>query len=81
MNGVVYAMAKIIDAVMSSAMESEVGAIFLAAKEAVPVQIALEEMGHTQPPTPIQVDNLTALGFCNSSIKQRRSKAIDMRFH
>ena len=67
------------DTVMSSAMESEVGAIFLAAKEAVPVRIVLEEMGHPQPPTPIQVDNSTAVGFCNDSIKDRRSKAIDMR--
>ena len=66
---------------MSSAMESEVGAIFLAAKEAVPVIIALEEMGHPQPPTPIQVDNATAVGFCNDSMKHRRSKAIDMIFH
>lgn len=78
MNGVVYALEKNIDTVMSSAMESEGGAIFLAAKEALLVQILLEEMGHPQPPTPIQVDNTTAVGFCNNTIKHRRSKAIDM---
>ena len=65
LNGIVYALAKIIDTVMSSAMESEVGAVFLDAKEAVPIQTALEEMGHPQPPTPVQVDNTTAVGFCN----------------
>ena len=34
-----------------------------------------------QPPTPIQVDNSTAVGISNKSIKQKRSKAMDIRFH
>ena len=38
-------------------------------------------MGHPQPPTPVATDNSTALGIVTSSIKQRRSKAMDMRFH
>ena len=38
-------------------------------------------MGHPQPPTPIQIDNTTAVGFANKTIKQRASKAIDMRFY
>ena len=80
-NGVVYALAKIINNVMSSAMEAEIGATFLAAKEAVPLRTALEEMGHPQPPTPMQVDNSTAVSFVNDTIKHKRSKAIDMRFH
>ena len=69
-NGVVYALAKIINTVMSSSMESEVGAVFMATREAVPIQTALEEMGHPQPPTPVQVDNTTAVGFCNDNIKK-----------
>ena len=81
MNGVVYALAKIINNVMSSAMEAEVAATYLTPKEAVPLQIALEEIGHPQPPTPMQVDNSTAVGFVNETIKYKRSKAIDMRFH
>ena len=81
MNGVVYALAKIINNVMSSAMEAEVAATYLTAKEAVPLRIALEEIGHPQPPTPMQVDNSTAVGFVNETIKYKRSKAIDMRFH
>ena len=81
MNGVVHALAKIINNVMSSAMEAEVAATYLTAKEAVPLRIALEEIGHPQPPTPMQVDNATAVGFVNETIKYKRSKAIDMRFH
>jgi hypothetical protein len=29
----------------------------------------------------MQVDNTTSVGFANSTIKQKRSKAIDMRFY
>ena len=42
---------------------------------------ALNEMGHKQPATPVQTDNSFAAGFSNRRVKQRRSKAIDMRFY
>ena len=80
-NGPIAVIAKIIPTVMSSAMEAEVASTFIAAKEAVPIRTTLEEMGHVQPPTPMQVDNSTAIGFVNDTIKYKRSKAIDMRFH
>ena len=38
-------------------------------------------MGHPQLPTPLAVDNTTAVGFANKTIKQKMSKAIDMRFY
>ena len=38
-------------------------------------------MGHPQPPTPMEVDSETAIGFLKSTMKQKRSKAIDMRFY
>ena len=38
-------------------------------------------MGHPQPPTPMNTDNQTATGILNGTIKQKRSKAIDMRFY
>ena len=38
-------------------------------------------MHHPQPPTPIQVDNSTAVGIANKIIKQKRSKSMYMRFH
>ena len=38
-------------------------------------------MGHPQPPTPIKTDNTTARGIITGTIKQKRSKAIDMRFY
>ena len=38
-------------------------------------------MVHLQPPTPMEVDNETAFGFLKSTMKQKHSKAIDMRFY
>ena len=50
-------------------------------KSAVPLRITLEEMGHVQPPTPVQIDNTTTEGIMNSTMQQKRSKAMDMRFY
>ena len=38
-------------------------------------------MGHSQPPIPVHVDNSTALRIATGTIKQRKSKAMDMRFY
>ena len=66
---------------MASAAEAELGDLFLNCQVAVPIRITLEEMGHPQPPTPVQVDNSTALVIATGTIKQRKSKAMDMRFY
>jgi hypothetical protein len=80
-NGPILNLAKILRNVMSSAAEAEVGALFLNAREGTVLRNTLEEMGHTQPPTPLQTDNSTANGIINGTVKQQRSKAIDMRFY
>jgi hypothetical protein len=66
---------------MGSAAEVEIGATYACAQEGLPIRQMLVDMGHNQPPTPIQVDNTTAVGFANKTIKQKRSKAIDMRYY
>ncbi len=80
-NEVILDIAKILKHVVSSAAEAEVGATFLNGKEAVAVRTALAEMGHPQPATPMQVDNSTANGILNGTVKQQRSRAMDMRFY
>ena len=67
--------------ITSSAMETEVADTFYNAKEALPFRVTLTEMGHPQPPTPMEVDNEKAIGFLKRTMKQKRSKAIDMRFY
>ena len=56
-NGAILTQASIIKAVMSSAAEAELGALFLNAKEAVYLPQILTKMGHPQPRSPIQTDN------------------------
>lgn len=80
-NGPVHVPCTILKVVVSSAAEAEVGALFYNGKEAAWLRTTLEDMGHPQPPTPIQTDNSCAAGTANSMVKQRRSKAIDMRFY
>jgi hypothetical protein len=80
-NGAIYNEASIIKAVMSSAAEAEIGALFTDARKGVEERNILEEMGHPQPPTPVQTDNSTADGIINSRVQPKRTKAMDMRFH
>jgi hypothetical protein len=80
-NGAVLNLAQLIKAVMSSAVEAELGALYINAREAAPQQITLAEMGHKQPQTPMQTNNTTALGVVNNNIQPQHTKAMDMRFH
>jgi hypothetical protein len=67
---------------MSSATEAEMAALFYNGKDAAPFRIALTEMGHPQKATLILADNACAAGIANSTVKQRRFKAMeDMRFY
>ena len=80
-NGPIYVLAKIIKNVMASASEAEIAGLFMNAQKAVPIRMALIEMGHPQPATPLRTDNQAANGILTGKFKQKRSKAIDMRFH
>ena len=80
-NGAVLNIAQIIKNVMTSAAEAEMGALYINAREAVHMRITLEEMGHPQPPTPMQTDNTTALGVITNNIRKKQSKAWDMRMY
>ena len=66
---------------MSSAAEAELGVMYINARKAVEERIILNEMGHNQPATPIQVDNSTAKGIINKRVQPKRTKAMDMCFH
>jgi hypothetical protein len=59
---------------------AELGALYINARKAVPCRTFLKELGHTQPPTPIQTDNSTTLGDVTNNILPRRLKAMDMRY-
>jgi hypothetical protein len=80
-NGPVHTECRIMKHVLASAAEAECGALHHNASEACGIRTALHEMGHPQPPTSIQVDNSTAAGIANQTVKQRRSKSNDMKFY
>ena len=80
LNGAIHINSKIVKNVMGSAAEAEIGAGYVNSQDCVLIRITQEEMGHNQPPTPIQVDNNTSASFANGTMKQKRSKSIDMIF-
>ena len=80
-NGAILNIAHVIKHVMSSATEAELAALYIMAREAVYIRIILEELGHKQPPTPIQTDNSMADAVINGKVQPKRTKAMDMRFH
>jgi hypothetical protein len=74
-NGAILNISKILNAVMFSAAEAELGALYINAREAIPMRQLLKEMGHKQPKTPIQTNNSTALGVVNNNIQPRMHKS------
>jgi hypothetical protein len=80
-NGSILCIASVIKNGVASAAESEVGACFRNAQSGAPLRVTLTELGHTQPLTPLRTDNSTVFGILNETIKQKRSKAMDMKFH
>jgi hypothetical protein len=79
--GAIYNEASIIKAVMSSAAEAKIGALYTSARKGVEERNILRVMGHPQPPTPVQTDNSTAEGIINLRVQPKHMKAMDMQFH
>jgi hypothetical protein len=80
-NGSILNVASVIKSVVASATELEVGACFHNAQSGAPLRVTLTELGHTQPPTHLRTNNTIAFGILNETIKQKRSKAMDMPYH
>ncbi len=79
-NGAILIIWQIIKAVMSSVAEAEIGALYINCREAILAQHILEYLGHKQPPTPMQSDNITALDVVNKDV-MKKLKVMDMKYH
>jgi hypothetical protein len=66
---------------MSLVTEAEFAGLYIMAQEAVYIRIILEELGHKQPPTPLQTDNAMADEEINGKVQPKQTKAMDIRFH
>ena len=80
-NGAIHVFSSIIPCVVASAGEAEYAALFATGQHAASLRTTLSDMGYPQPSTTIMCDNTSAIGIATDSIKQKRSKAVDMRFH
>ena len=79
-SGSIHVLSIVLKNVIAYASEAEIGALFLYTKETATLRTMLEEMGHPDPPTPIVTDKKCAAGIANDTVKQKRSKAIDIPF-
>ena len=79
-NGAVQVLCHILPHVVASAIEAEIGTVFKNCQACLSMRTALQEIGHPQPPTPVEVDNQCAVGIFTDTVKQKRSKSMDMRF-
>ena len=79
-NGPTHIECGVLKNVLASAMEAELGSLFRNFQKGAAIRTALMEMGHPQPATPVAADNSAATSVVNNTAKQKRSRAIDMRF-
>ena len=80
-NGSIMVISTIMRNVVSSAAGAECGALFYNAKELEALRTTLREISHPQQATEIITDNSTADEIMRGTIKQKRTKSMDMRFY
>ena len=80
-NAPIYLLCQILKNVLASASEAELAAMFENAQMGAIIRATLWDLGHKQPPKPLQTDNTTAAGIIHNTFKQVRSRTVDMRFH
>ena len=73
--------AVIIKSVVSAASEAEYAGLFLAGVSTEGLRSICSDLGYPQGRTTIFSDNACAVGIANNTVKIRKSKAIDMRYH
>ena len=63
-----------------SAEEAENGALLINTRQAISARQTFKEMGHKQPPSSVQTDNTTALGFVTKGLNPKATKSTDMKY-
>ena len=80
-NGPIHTECRILKHVVASAAKAEVVGLFHNGQTVIPLRITLHEIGFIQPPTPMKTDNSAAEGIVTTTVRQKRSKAMDMQFY
>jgi hypothetical protein len=77
----IHALCSSIPTVCGAASETEYASLYLNAQQAYFERTILSALGYPQPPNHLYADNSAAVGIANDTVKLKRSKAIDMRYH
>ena len=80
-NAAIHTECKTLRNVVCSAAEAECGGLFNNAQVALTIRRTLEAIGHPQRTTRVKTDNKTANSFVHASMRAKRSKTWDMRYH
>ena len=79
MNAFINVISAIISTVVSSAIEAEYAALFIVGQAETSIRLKVHDLGYPQDKLEIICDNKCAQGIASGTVKQRRSKAMNMR--
>ena len=80
-NAAISYFSVIISTVVTSATEAEYAALFMTGQAAISIRNTLADLGYPQGTTQLICDNKCAVGIAQNTLKLKRSKTIDMRYH
>ena len=80
-NGSVLTLSQIVKFVVSSALEAELGSLFIISQEMVEMKNTLEEIKWPHTKSPIQAENSAAAGVINNTIVPSKLKTIKRHLH
>ncbi len=80
-NAAISYFSVLIATVVTSAAEAEYAALFMVGQAAVSIRNTLADLGYPQGATTLICDNKCAVGIAENTLKLKRSKTIDMRYH
>ena len=81
LNGPVLVECRLLNHVVTSAAEAETAELFYNAQSAIHLLNILKALNHPQDKTCIRTDNTTAASFVTDTLKNKRSKSWDVRYH
>ena len=80
-NGAIDVLSIILPTVISSTCEGEYATAFVMAQLGMSLRVNLRDMGYPQDRTLLTTDNQCAEGIANKTMKLKRSRSMDMRYH
>ena len=80
-NAPIHVECKTLRHVVTSSAERETAAAFHNAQTPIHIRYILNQLGYSQPPTPIVLDNSNTDNFIKNNITQKRSKSWDTKYY